>query len=168
MLEEPAGVYAVRACRRILVRQLQLEVCERFVRTEDERSAPSCREYADRCAFDARAVTGVGGQGASDIERRAKTGVFDRNDETASCQLRNCRVALAECADMPRRIVNRHDEGRRKLVHRLHSVRTPVPPDLEDYYRCCNTDRQRRPAPAIALRSRCHGACAPSLVDAMT
>jgi hypothetical protein len=168
MLEDPACVYAMWACRWILVRQLQLEVCERLVRTEDERSAPSCCEYADRCAVDARAVTGVGCQGASDIERRAKAGVFDRNDELASCQLRNCGMALAECADVPRRIVDRQDEGRRELQQRFRNVRTPVPPDLEDYHRCCNADRPGRPMPVIALRSPCHGTCAPRVADAMT
>jgi len=116
MLEAPAGVYAMWACRRILIRQLQLEVCERFVRAEQERSAPTCCEYADRCVVDARAVTGVGSQCASDVDRRAKAGVLDRNDETASCELRNCGMALADCADVPCGILNRHDERRRELV----------------------------------------------------
>ena len=94
--------------------------------------------------------------------------VLDRNDEATSCELRNCGMALAECADVPRRIVNRHDEGRRELVQRLHSVRTPVPPDLEDKHRCRNADRERRGMPAIPLRLRCHGAWAPRVADAMT
>ena len=147
---------------------MQLEVCERCVRAEDERIAPSCGEYADRCVVDARAVAEVGSQCASDVDRRAKAGVLDRDDEAASCQLRNCRVAFAECADLSRRIVNRDDEGRRKLVQRFDSGRAPVPPDLEDYRRRCNAYRQRRPVPVIALRSGCHGACAPGVADAMT
>jgi hypothetical protein len=77
-------------------------------------------------------------------------------------------MAFAECADLPRRIINRHDERRRELLQRLYNVRTPVPPELEDYHRCCNAYRQRRPIPVIALRSRCHGACAPGVADAMT
>jgi len=168
MLEAPAGAYAMWACRRILVRQLQLEVCERFVRAEQERSAPTCCECADRCVVNARTVTGVGSQYASDVDRRAKAGVLDRNDETASCELRNCGMALADCADVPGRIINRHDERRRELLQRPHRVRTPVPPDLADYHRCRNADRQRRAMRAIALRSRCHGACAPRVADAMT
>ena len=68
---------------------------------EEERTAPPYGENADRCVLDARPITGVGSQCASDVDRRAETGVLDRNDETASCQLRNCGMAFAECADLP-------------------------------------------------------------------
>ena len=133
----------MRTGRRILIGQLQLEVCERFVRAKDERSAPSRGEYAHRCVVDARVVTGIGAQPGRDVDRRPKAGVFDRDDETASCQLRNGGVALADCADVPRVIINRHDEWRRKLLQRLHCVGTLVTPDLEDYHRRCNADRER-------------------------